>query len=103
MTTGELHVLLPRGLKSALKSMVGFLNTYSELLQFTETIYINNKCNQCVICLSFRPFVRLFMCNIQTAVSKHPLKIGHTFIGTSEFNLGELDVSMYPSQRKILS
>ena len=25
---GGLHVLLPRGLKSALKSMVGFLNTY---------------------------------------------------------------------------
>jgi len=42
-TSGELHVLLQRGLKSALKSMVGFLNTYCELLQFIETIYITNK------------------------------------------------------------
>ena len=49
--------------------MVGFLNTYCELLQFIETIYITNKCNQYVICLSFIPFVRLFMRNIQTAVS----------------------------------
>ena len=32
--------------KSALKSMVGFLNTYFELLQFIEIIYITNKCNQ---------------------------------------------------------
>ena len=60
--------------------MVGFLNTYFELLQFIEIIYITNKCNQYVICLSFIPFVRLFMCNIQTAVSPHPLKIGHMFI-----------------------
>jgi hypothetical protein len=30
----ELHVLLPTELKSALKSMVRFLNTYFELLQF---------------------------------------------------------------------
>jgi len=59
-TSGELHVLLPRGLKSALKSMVGFLNTYFELLQFIETIYITNKCNQYVICLSFMLFVRPF-------------------------------------------
>jgi hypothetical protein len=44
--SGELHVLLPRELKSALKSMVGFLNTYFELLQFIEIIYITNKCNQ---------------------------------------------------------
>ena len=29
----------------ALKSIVGFLNTYFELLQFIEIIYINNKCN----------------------------------------------------------
>jgi len=29
----QVHVLLPRGLKSALKSMVGFLNTYFELLK----------------------------------------------------------------------
>ena len=54
--------------------MVGFLNTYFELLQFTEIIYITNKCNQYVICLSFIPFVRLFMRNIQTAVSPHPLE-----------------------------
>ena len=45
-TSGELHVLLPRGLKGALKSVVGFLNTYFELLQFIEIIYITNKCNQ---------------------------------------------------------
>ena len=51
--------------------MVGFLNTYFELLQFIETIYITNKCNQYVICLSFIPFVRLFMRNIQIAVSPH--------------------------------
>ena len=41
--------------------MVGFLNTYFELLQFIEIIYITNKRNQYVICLSFLPFVRLFM------------------------------------------
>jgi hypothetical protein len=29
-----------------LKSMVGFLNTYCELLQFIVIIYITNKCNQ---------------------------------------------------------
>jgi len=29
-----------------IKSMVGFLNTYFELLQFIEIIYIINKCNQ---------------------------------------------------------
>jgi len=74
------HVLLARGMKSALKSLVGFLNTYSELLQFIEIIYITNKCNQYVICLSFLPFARLFMHNIQTAVSPHPLKVGHMFI-----------------------
>ena len=79
-TSGELHVLLPGGLKSALKSMVGFLNTYFELLHFTEIIYITNKCNQYVIYLSFITYVRLFMRNIQTAVSPHPLKIGHVFI-----------------------
>jgi hypothetical protein len=39
-------VLLPRDLKSALKSMVGFLNTFFELLQFIEIIYMTNKCNQ---------------------------------------------------------
>ena len=77
MTSGELHVLLPRGLKSALRSMVGFLNTFFELLQFIEIIYITNKCNQQTICLSFIPLVRLFMRNIQTAVSPRTLKIGH--------------------------
>ena len=60
--------------------MVGFLNTYFELLQFTEIIYIANKGNQYVIFLSFIPFVRLLMRNIQTAVSPHPMKIGHMFI-----------------------
>ena len=60
--------------------MVGFLNTYFELLQFIEVIYITYKCNQYVICLSFIHFVRLFMRNIQTAVSPHTLKIGHMFI-----------------------
>jgi len=60
--------------------MVGFLNTYFELLQFIEIIYITNKCNQYVICLFFIPFVRIFMRNIQTAVPPHPLKIGHMFI-----------------------
>ena len=57
-----------------------FLNTYFELLQLIEIIYITNKCNQYVIVFSFIPFVRLFMRNIQTAVSPHPLKIGHMFI-----------------------
>ena len=66
--------------KSALKSMVGFVNTYFELLQFIEIIYITNKCNQYLICLSFIRFVRLFMRNIQTAVAPHPLKIGRMFI-----------------------
>jgi len=51
-----------------------------ELLQFIEIIYITNKCNQYVICLSFISFVRLFMRNIQTTVSPHPLKIGHMFV-----------------------
>ena len=48
--------------------MVGFLNTYFELLQFIDIIYITNKCNEYVICLSFIPFVRLFIRNIQTAL-----------------------------------
>jgi hypothetical protein len=39
-------VLLPRELKSAFKSMVEFFNTYFELLQFIEIIYITNKYNQ---------------------------------------------------------
>ena len=70
----ELHVLLPRGLKSALKSIVRVLNTYCELLQFIEIIYITNKCSQYVICISFIPFISIFMRNIQTAVSPHPLE-----------------------------
>jgi len=60
--------------------MVEFLSTYFELLQFIEIIYITNKCNQYVICLSFIPFVRPFMRNVQTAVSPDQLKIGHMFI-----------------------
>jgi hypothetical protein len=60
--------------------MVGFLNTYFELMQFIEIISITNKCNQYVMCLSYIPFVRLYMRNIQTAVSSHPLKIGQMFI-----------------------
>jgi len=53
--------------------MVVFLNTYFELLQFIEVIYIKNKCNQYVICLSSIHFVRLFMRNIQTAVISTPI------------------------------
>jgi hypothetical protein len=60
--------------------MVGLLNTYCELMQFIESIYITNECIQYVICLSFIPFVRLFIRNIQTAVSPHALEIGHMFI-----------------------
>ena len=60
--------------------MVGFLNTYFEMLQFIEIIYITSKHNQYVLCLSFIAFVRLFMRNIQTAVSSHSSKIGHMFI-----------------------
>jgi hypothetical protein len=60
--------------------MVGFLNTYFELSQFIEIIYIADKYSQYVIRLSFIPFVRLFMCNVQIAVSSRPLKIGHMFI-----------------------
>jgi len=71
-----------KGLKCALKLMVGFLNTYCELLPFIEIIYITNKCNQYVICLSFVHFVRLFIRNIQTALSPHSLKIGHMCICT---------------------
>jgi hypothetical protein len=81
-TSGELHVLSPRGLKIALILMVEFLNTYFELFQFIEIIYITNKYNQYVTCLSFCPFVRLSMRNIQTAVYPHQLKTGHMFIWT---------------------
>ena len=66
--------------ENALKWMVGFLNTYCDLLQVIEIIYITSKCNQYVICLSFIPFVRPFMRNIQTAVSSHQVKIGYMFI-----------------------
>jgi len=52
-------VLLPRGLKIALQSMVGFLNIYFERLKFIEITYIINKCNQYVI-FFLRAFVRLF-------------------------------------------
>ena len=34
----------------------GIFEHYFELLQFIEIIYINNKCNQYVICLSFVNF-----------------------------------------------
>ena len=57
-----------------------FLNTYCELLQFIEIIYITNKCNQYVTFLPFVPFVRLFIHIIPTA--PHPLKIGHMFLWT---------------------
>ena len=65
---------------------MGFFNTYFELLQFIEIIYIANKCNQYVICLFFIPFVRLFKRNIQTAVSPHPLKIGHMYMNLFIWN-----------------
>jgi len=32
--------------EKCIEVMVGFLNTYFELLQFIEIIYITNKCNQ---------------------------------------------------------
>ena len=48
--------------------MVGFLNTYFQLLQIIGIIHITNKCNQKVICLSFIPCVRHIMCNIQTPI-----------------------------------
>ena len=61
---------------------MGFLDTYFEMLQFIEIIYITNKCNQYVICLSFIPRVRLSIRNIQTAVSPHQLITGHMVIWT---------------------
>jgi len=40
--------------------MVGFLNTYFELLKLIKIIYITNKCNQCH--LSFRhTFCKAFL------------------------------------------
>jgi len=41
--------------------MVGFLNTYFQMLKFIEITYITNKCNQYVICLFIIPPVRLFI------------------------------------------
>jgi len=73
--------------------MVGFFNTYFELLQFIEIIYITNRCNQYVICLSFIPFVRLFMRNIQTALSLHELKTGYMFIWTYLLGIVHNDTS----------
>ena len=58
----------------------GGIFEHFEMFQFIEIIYITNKCNQYVICLSFIHFVRLSVRNIQIAVSPHPLKIGHMFI-----------------------
>jgi hypothetical protein len=69
---------LTRELKSALKLMVGFFNTLTRcnlLRSFTEPV------NAIISHLSFlHTLVRLFMRNNQTAVSPHPLKIGHMFI-----------------------
>ena len=57
-----------------------------EHLLWTVAVYWdhlhNQKCNQFVICLSFIRFVRFFMRNIPTAVSSHPLIVGHMFIWT---------------------
>jgi hypothetical protein len=44
---------IAKRVESALKSMVGFLKTYFETLQFIEVIYITNKCHEYVSCLSF--------------------------------------------------
>ena len=63
------------------------MNTYFEMLQFIEIIYMANKCNQYVIGLHFIPFVKLSMRNIQTAVSPHQLKIRHMFILTYLFGI----------------
>ena len=55
------HTIAKR-IQNTLQSMVGFLNTYFERMQFIEIIHITNKCNQYVICPSFKPLVRLFLC-----------------------------------------
>ena len=70
---------IAKGVENCIEVDGGILNTFFEMLQFAEIIYITNKCYQYVICISFITFVRLFMCNTQTAVSPHPLKIGHIF------------------------
>ena len=67
--------------------------TYCELLQFIEIIYIINKCNQYVIFLSFIPFVSLYMRNIQTAVSSHPLQTGHMYIWTDLLGIVHTTIS----------
>jgi len=69
-----------KGVEKCLQVDGGIFEIYFELYKFIEIIYIYNKCNQYVICLSFISFVRFFMHNIQTAVSPHPLKMGHMFI-----------------------
>ena len=56
-------------------------------LHWTVAIYWNHLHNQIhainkLFALFFILFVRLFMRNVQTAVSPHPLKIGHMFIWT---------------------
>ena len=57
-----------------------------ERLFLTAEIYCDHLYNQQMQSLchlfSFICFVRLFMRNIQTALSSHPLKIGHMFIWT---------------------
>jgi len=57
-----------------------------EHLLWTVAIYwdhLHNQQRQSIRHLSFlRTFVRLFMSNIQTAVSPHPQKIGHMFMST---------------------
>ena len=49
--------------------MMGFLNTYFELLQFIEIIYITNKCNQYVICLSFILFKAFYAKHSNSCIS----------------------------------
>jgi len=69
-----------KGDENCIEVSGGIFEHLFELLQFIELIYITNKRNQYVICLSFTHFVRLLMHNIQTAVSPNPLKNGHMFI-----------------------
>jgi hypothetical protein len=46
LRTAPYTMILSREMKRALKSIVGLLNTYYELLQFIEIIYVTNKRNQ---------------------------------------------------------
>ena len=62
--------------------LILIVSMYGLTMKVIVTIYIPNKCNQQVICLSFIPLVRLFMRIIQTAASPHRLKIGYMFICT---------------------